>query len=132
MGRPQSNHPLILGLGATVAGSLLGGLLLGIVEFSGGLSGVGDVVGTAMFVGIYGSIIALPVVVAYGMPIFAILHWMGYANRVTAMLFGSLPGIIWVLWSHGSWFDPVLWNGVFISLLYQSFRQMSVETSGLE
>lgn len=128
MARALSLHSLLAGLGATVAGSFLGALLLALAGISGESPTLGQVVGTTAAVGIYGALIALSVVAVYGMPLFAFLRRAGLANPVTAVLFGALPGIAWVLWTHGSWLDPILWNGTLIALFYFLFRRERAAT----
>lgn len=116
-------NPILAGLGANLLGSVTGAVLLAISGFTGPIESVGHIVGGTAAVAIYGFIIALPFVFAYGMPTYALLNRYGVANLGTALLFGLMPGVGWVLWTHGSWIDPVLWNGTLIAIFYFVLRQ---------
>ena len=118
-----SIHPVLAGLGANLLGSVTGAFLLAISGFTGPIETVGHIVGGTAAVAIYGFIIALPFVFGYGIPIYALLKRFGLANFGTALIFGSLPGVAWVLWAHSSWIDPVLWNGTLIAIFYFVLRQ---------
>ncbi|MBM5573686.1 hypothetical protein [Deefgea sp. CFH1-16] len=68
-----------------------------------------------MAIALYGYILALPFIFLYGMPIYAGLKHFGCANYYSAIIFGATPGIAWISWTHGSWLDPILWNGILIA-----------------
>jgi hypothetical protein len=116
-------HPVLSGLAANVLGSTVGAFFLAIAAFSGSVESVGQVLGGTAAVAFYGFVIALPFVYLYGMPIYAALKTFGAANIGTGILVGALPGIAWVLWTHGSWIDPVLWNGTLIAAFYVCLRR---------
>jgi putative exporter of polyketide antibiotics len=116
-------HPVLAGLGANLLGSVTGAVLLTISGFTGLIDSLGQIVGGTVAVAIYGFIIALPFVFAYGIPTYALLNRYGLANLGTSLLFGLMPGVAWVLWTHSSWIDPVLWNGTLIAIFYFVLRQ---------
>lgn len=101
-----------------VSGSLCGAFLLTLSGFSGDDLSVGHVLGAAAAVALYSIIFAAPVVFLYGMPVYALLNRIYAANYLTAALIGALPGTAWVLWTHGSWIDPVLWDGILIAIIF--------------
>lgn len=118
------NSPLLLAaLIATLAGSFLGALMLALAGIAGASTGFDQFLGTVAAVGIFGSLIGFPVVLVYGMPIFSLMSRLGYANRATAIVFGALPGLLWVIWTRSGWLNPALWNGVLIALFYLSLRR---------
>lgn len=119
----NSIHPVLAGLGANLLGSVTGAFLLVLSGFTGSIETVGNIVGGIAAVAIYGFIIALPFVFGYGIPIYSLLKHFGIANIGTALVFGALPGVVWVLWTHSSWIDPVLWNGTLIAIFYCMVRQ---------
>ena len=118
-------HPFLAGLGANLLGSVTGAFFLTISGFTGQIEGIGDIVGGTVGVAFYGFIIALPFILAYGMPTYALLNRYGVANLGMAILFGSMPGLAWVLCTHSSWIDPVLWNGTLIAIFYFILRRWS-------
>ncbi|WP_143707489.1 hypothetical protein [Uliginosibacterium sp. TH139] len=120
--KPQP-HPVLLGIAAALVGSLLSAFLLTLFGFTGELKTVGQVVGGTLAVGGYGFILAIPVVLLYGMPLYALLRKINFANPVTALLVGAAPGVAEVLWTHGSWLDAILWHGVLIALFYLALRR---------
>jgi hypothetical protein len=122
MGRKQI-HPFLAGIAAALCGAGSGSLLLTVFGFSGPVESVSHIVGGAASVAFYGFLFGLPVVVLYGMPIYAVLRRFGAANQIAAVLFGGLPGVLWVQWTHGSWLDPVLWIGVLTAVYYVLLRQ---------
>ena len=124
MEQPRRLHPLLAGVCAAFAGSFLGGLFLTLAGFSGKPSSIGEILLGTIFVGGYGALIALPVVIVYGMPLFAGLSRLHFANFATAAFFGALPGVLWILWTHESWVDPILWNGTLIALIYVYLRRL--------
>lgn len=113
-----SIHPVLVGLGANLLGSVTGAFLLVLSGFTGSIGTVGNIVGGTATVAIYGFILALPFIFGYGMPIYYLLKHFDIANISTALVFGALPGVAWVLWTHSSWIDPVLWNGTLIAIFY--------------
>ncbi len=126
MAHTQNNHPLLAAILATLAGSFLGALLLALAGVAGAPTSIGQVLGTVAAIGIYGVLIGFPVVLLYGAPVFALMRRLGFANNATAVVFGSIPGLIWVAWTHSGWLNPILWNGVLIALFYVSLRRTHV------
>lgn len=118
----------VSGLVAVVLGSLVGAFLLTLFGYTGPIETAWQLVGGTAAVGLYGSIIAVPVVLLYGMPVYSLLHRVGAANYASAALIGALPGVSWVLWTRGSVLDPVLWNGILIAFFYVALRQRHART----
>jgi hypothetical protein len=100
--------------------------MLALVGIAGASTGFDQVLGTVAAVGIFGVLIGFPVVLVYGIPIFSLMSRLGYANRATAIVFGALPGLLWVIWTHSGWLNPALWNGVLIALFYLSLRRKQI------
>ena len=126
MAHTQNDHPLLAAIFATLAGSFLGASLLALAGVAGTPTSIGQVLGTVAAIGIYGVLIGFPVVLLYGAPAFALMRRLGFANNATAVVFGALPGLIWVAWTHSGWLNPFLWNGVLIALFYVSLRRKHV------
>jgi hypothetical protein len=124
--RTQRLHPLLAAFFATVAGSFLGAFMLAAAGITGKSAGWAQVSGATVAIGIYSVLVGFPSVLAYGMPVFALLRRLGFANTTTAIVFGALPGLIWVLWTRGSWLDPILWNGTLIAFFYVLLRRVQV------
>ena len=120
-------NPVLAGLGACFVGSLVSAFLLTLSGFSGAIESASDVAGGTLAVGLYGFVLALPVVLLYGFPVYAILRKLQALNLATVVLFGALPGMLWVVWTKGSWIDPVLWHGTLIAALYYSMRQWNAK-----
>jgi hypothetical protein len=120
-------HPILAGLGACLIGSLGGALLLTLSGFTSTVESASDVAGGTLAVGLYGFVLALPVVFLYGMPTYAILSRFSAVNLATVVLFGALPGIAWVTWSRSSWLDPILWHGTLIAVFYYLMRQWNAK-----
>lgn len=116
-------HPILAGLVATIFGSLAGGLVLNTIWLSGEEITAAKIIGGTLAVTIYGSLLAIPFTFLFGMPIYALLKRLGYANLFTAALFGAVPGVAWVNFTHSSWLDPALFNGISIALTYHVLRQ---------
>ncbi len=120
--KPQP-HPILLGIAAAFLGSLLSAVLLTLCGFTGEIETLGQVVGGTLAVGGYGFVLALPVVLIYGMPLYALLRKINCANPITALVVGALPGVAEILWTHGSWLDAILWHGVLIAFFYLALRR---------
>jgi len=105
----------------------MGAFFLALAGITGASAGLEQILGTVAAVGIFGVLIGLPVVLLYGMPVFSLMRRLGYANRATAIVFGALPGLLWVVWTRSGWLHPALWNGVLIALFYLSLRRKQVE-----
>ncbi len=120
-------HPILAGLGACLIGSLVSAFLLTLSGFTGTVESASDIAGGTLAVGLYGFVIALPIVFLYGMPIYAILSRFSAVNVPTVLLFGALPGIAWVIWSQSSWLDPILWHGTLIAVFYYLMRQWNAK-----
>ena len=116
-------RPLISGLIATLLGSLVGAFLLTLFGFTGPIEAASQLIGGTAAVGLYGSIIAVPFVFLYGMPLYALLRRHNAANYLSAVMVGALPGVAWVSWTRSSVVDPVLWNGVLIAFFYVTLRR---------
>lgn len=116
-------HPILAGLGATVIGSLIGAVLLTIAGFGGSVESGGHFIGSVAAIAFYGFIVALPFVYLYGMPLYAVLRKFDAANLGTGIVVGILPGLMWILWTHGNWIDAVLWIGTLIAIAYVYLRR---------
>ena len=120
MAQAQDAPPLLDAGLATLAGSFLGALMLALVRIVGASTGFHEVLMVVAVSGIWGVLVGFPVVLVYGMPVFALMRRLGCANKATAIVFGALPGLILVIWGQGGWLNPILWNGVLIALFYVS------------
>lgn len=120
-------HPILTGVGACLIGSLVSAFLLTLSGFAGTVESASEVAGGTLAVGLYGFVLALPVVFLYGMPIYAILSRFSAVNLATVVFFGALPGTVWVTWSHSSWLDPILWHGTLIAVFYFLMRQWNAK-----
>lgn len=83
-----------------------------------GALGAANFFGQLAAMSLYGLLFAMPIVCLYGIPLYALLDWLRLTSWVTAFLFGSLPGVCWVLWMRGSWVDPILINGISIAMVF--------------
>jgi membrane protein YdbS with pleckstrin-like domain len=112
-------HALI----AAPAGAVLGAIVLTIWGFGGRDLTAAQAAGAVAALGIYGTLLALPAVFLYGVPLYAVLDRLGVANGITALACGALPGVAWVTWTHSPWVDPVLIDGVLIAVVYVLLRR---------
>lgn len=114
-------HPILVGLIATIFGSLAGGLVLNIIWLWGELITVAKIIGGTLAVTIYGALLALLFVFVFGMPFYALLKRLGWLINISIL--GAMPGVAWVSFTHSSYRDPALFNGISIALTYHVLRQ---------
>ena len=93
--------------------------------FGGSDLTAGKALGGFLALSIYGTLLAIPVVFLYGVPMYALLKRFGIANAVTALLCGALPGAGWVVWTHSTWVDPMLIDGILIAGVYLTIMRRS-------
>jgi len=119
----RARDAIACGALAAFSGAVMGALILTVAGFSGFpasfAGGLGDVAALSW----YGFVLALPVVLLYGMPLYSLLNRLGFVNPFVAVLSGAFPGVIWVIWTKGTWTDPVLCDGLLIGVIYFSLRR---------
>ncbi len=119
-------HIAVAGLQAVAIGLLAGGLILTLTGYYGGFPDGFAHFSTGVLANVlYGSLPALIVAFVYGVPSYALLSLVGWANVVTAIVFGALPYAILAIASDQPWVwrHPVLVNGVAIAIAYHLARR---------
>lgn len=116
-------RPLTHALVATPTGAVLCAVVLTICGFGGHDLTAAQAIGSIAALSIYGTLLAIPLVFLYGVPAYAVLNRFGSANAATALICGALPGIGWVMWTHSTWVDPMLIDGVLIACVYLIFKR---------
>lgn len=119
MTKPSIGDYLWYGGSATLGGTLVGSSLLSLTWLlqENQLS-VAQWVGEAAAISLYGFLVAIPVVIIYGMPLYSFAARLGWATWWAALFFGALPGLLWIYWTHGPFADPILYNGTSIAVLF--------------
>jgi hypothetical protein len=108
---------------AAPIGAVLGAIALTVFGLGGHDLTAAQAIGTVAALSVYGTLVAIPIVIVYGVPLYAALNRFGLANMFAALIFGAAPGVAWVIWTRGSWLDPILIDGTLIAVAYLLFRR---------
>jgi hypothetical protein len=121
--RPRFSRPGTVVLRTLVA--TLGGLLLGacLSQVAAVFSGEGVhlqylLPDTLWLIGL-GFLVALPLVLAYGIPVYLLLRRLSGANLVTASLVGAAPGLVAMAFVRDRFTLMLFSSGIAIAVIFQ-------------
>ena len=84
-----------------MAGALVNGVWVAVADtFHDPPDGILGLFFVVFWVALFSLVPVFFISLAYGVPVYLLLHRLHFANVATAVVFGALPGVCWDLWTE--------------------------------